>query len=433
MNRKTNLKTSGVSILRVILLLFGIVIPHATTAITDPQIVTALEALEEWELAFPIAYGLAQQHDSYEAWKRLVTQYKTLEPHVMAYIKAWQAAQKRDDEATYYDFLTLKARTPLTQQAIQAIFRKLTQRDQISDYLQFMERFPDTVEALQALLRIQEISFARAQQAGDPALLDAFIKIFPDAPQTLTAIELAYQAELAALRSQLVQADIEKMERLARGLFNEARLAEKADQQWTAARKYRLLNTEAFRQTQAFTEWLDRQDRLDYQKLQLAHQASLTRQLQTMQTAIVKTLEMQSQQFGEKITAALSEHTTRMEIALNTHGQLLSEQLQSINHKMATVDETLKQGFGQTEQQLSILTQEVKTSIKKLVPPKQQRFVEGSSQWDKMLDLAEVLAEFGKELPIPGAEPIADIVQAAVPLIRRVLHGPDPQQAALLH
>ena len=131
------------------------------------------------------------------------------------------------------------------------------------------------MEAAAALLRVHELSFARARQLDEPETYDAFVALFPDARQVPKAIEAAYRAEKRSIEAESegglfdlrarFYAD-EHRARIARRLFNEARRAEKAGRRLTADRKYRLLELPLFADSEAVTEHLDRDERLAWQQ-----------------------------------------------------------------------------------------------------------------------------------------------------------------------
>jgi hypothetical protein len=101
-------------------------------------------------------------------------------------------------------------------------------------------------------------------------------------------------------------------QRLARLLFNEARQAEKNDNNMVMVRKYQLLESERFKDTKAYTEYLDRQERLDYQKLQTEREQRLAQQVDTLRDAVVTTMK--------------SEHAALRQ-ALQAHGQALTQEI----------------------------------------------------------------------------------------------------------
>ena len=224
-----------------------------------------VQGLGESEEAYPFAYQLAIQQDSYTAWRKVAAQYAHSDDK--AFIQAWKKAKEINNEATYKDFITIRPNALLNLQAIHAIFELTKASNSIANYRQFMETFPNAVESIEALLKIQELAFERAKQANVPLIYDTFVRTFQGATQISEAIELAFQAEKRILEKEAKQweADFKNnyqgkapevktfikwmLGDKARRLLNEAKAAEETNQ-LVAARKYRLLGLELFKQTE---------------------------------------------------------------------------------------------------------------------------------------------------------------------------------------
>jgi hypothetical protein len=293
-----------------------------TWSLTDQQVVQSLEALGEWEAAYPLAYQLAAQQNTYQSWRHLVINYAQFDSNNQAYWHAWQQAYHLNQPAIYRDFLTLRPQSPLKAHVIHLLYQAVYRTHDLADDIQFMEEFPNSVESLQTLLHLQTIAFAKARKADEPAIYDAFIKTFPGAQQIPQAIELALAVEQEMIESLDNQADYTAHEQLARRLYNEARLAEKQGEKWVAARKYQLLSLERFKDTKVLTEILDREERLAYQKLMQIQQAEVIKSLEEMRMAVVETLEVQTQ--------TLAEQGQRLENLFAIHHQKLAKQLEQL-------------------------------------------------------------------------------------------------------
>jgi hypothetical protein len=364
--------------------LFSVFSPP-TVALTDQEIVRSLEAVGDFEAAYPLAYQLAETQNTYTAWREVATKYTQFDSAGKVYLHTWQQAQRVNAEATYQDFLTLRPAAALNLHVIHAIFELIKASDKVADYVRFMERFPNTVEALEALLRVQELAFARAKQANNPVIYDAFVTTFPGAKQIPEAIQLALAVERKAVEAEDQKVDYETHERLARRLYNEARLAEKEQQSLVVARRYGLLNEERFRDTKVVTELLDREERLAFQKLMATKQTDIVNQIKGMQDAVVQTIQDQTQYLGNTIVKELQTQGQRLEEVIATHHRVLTQQLQAINQNvdrvgrqqlvmgiagltgLALVGGLSYQGFAQTNQSLGEINQSVQEGEKNKV------------------------------------------------------------------
>ncbi len=312
--------------IKKILCLTGLLICLPAWSLTDEDIVQSLEALGEWKIAYPLAFQLAQQQNTYAAWRKVTTQYAHFDSRGWAYLQTWQQAQKANQEAIYKDFLTLKPETALNRHAIHAIFQLTKASNNIADYLQFMETYPDTVESVEALLQIHQIAFDRAQKKHDPLIYDAFVTTFQGAQQIPKAIQLAFEAEKQAIAEKDNGTTYEQHERLARRLYNEARLAQNL---LVADRKYLLLDLDRFRDTRVLTELLDRQERHLHHKLMQTQLLEIDQSINEMREAVVETIQVQEQ----AVVKELREQGQRLENVIATHNRILLEELKQINRK----------------------------------------------------------------------------------------------------
>lgn len=159
-----------------------------TYAIDDADIVQGLEALGDLEATYPLAVQLAQQQNDYKRWRDVAQKYRQYDTDSQAYLSAWDAVKALNLEKAYRDFLTLRLQSPLNAQAVHAMFQLFRELDTIQGYMRFMANFPNTLEAVQALLRIYEIAFQRAKEKHQPEVYDAFVQTFTGAKQIPHAI-----------------------------------------------------------------------------------------------------------------------------------------------------------------------------------------------------------------------------------------------------
>ena len=354
-------------------------------AVSDAEILKGLEILGDWEAAYPLARQLAKQQNTYQAWKQVAVKYAQYDTDKQNYLKTWQLAQQLNQLEIYKDFITLYSESPLNLLAIQAIFKLTQASDDVNAYRHFMMDFPASVEALQALLRVQEIAFSHAQQVGDPDVYDRFVVAFPNAKQTVKAIENAYVVEKQSLEVILTGENHEEIEYIARRLFNEARMAEKeSPNSPTAARKYRLLNEiDAFKDTKVFTELLDREERLAYQKLMLNQQTKINESINQLQAAVVQAIQAQTQVLGDTIAEQTALQTQKFDQLIATHQQML--------------DEINKVSQGQTANTFTSLLTGTTTIASNLT---KNASTEGSNGWCNIFDVTGTVGGF---VPIVGS------------------------------
>lgn len=340
------------------------VISANVSSIGDAEILKGLETLGEWKVAYPLAQKLAQQQNTYLAWRHLAVKYAQFDTNKEAYVQTWQQACQLNQIEIYKDFITLSPDSPLNLLAIQAIFKLTQATNDIQAYRSFMETFPMSVEALQALMQVHELAFARTQQLNHPEIYDAFIVTFPGAKQVVQAIEEAYQVEKKAVLDALNGKSPTEIALLARRLYNEARVAEKEKiDNPSVARKYRLLlEIDTFKETTVVTELLDREERLAFQKLMLNHQTQIDQSIQRMQAAIVQAIQVQTKDLGDLIVKQSEIQQHKLDELIVVHQQMLVEISQAVK---AQVAHSIIDGAGKTATVVSSLAKTLVTEEKR--------------------------------------------------------------------
>lgn len=337
----------------LLLLVCLVFYPSFATALNQAEIVQGLEALGDFEAAYPLAVDVAQQQNDYRTWRELADKYREYDQNSQAYLAAWQAAQHLNLEQAYRDFLKLRSQSPLNAQAIHAVYQLTRKLDTIQAYLRFMNDFSNTPEAVQALLRVHEIAFQRAKKKHDPEVYDAFVQTFTGAKQIPQVIKLAYTSEQASLKAEIngdwynllnkFYVD-ENRERVARRVFNQARDAEKNNKLLAAERKYRLLDEwEAFKDTKAYTEHLDRQERLDYRQRQAKRAKQRAQQIETLRKAVVETVKNQHAALRQEVRL----QGKRMEEALLMHNKMLKQQFSALGQQLDATNQRMDRKIGQ--------------------------------------------------------------------------------------
>jgi len=313
--------------------LFGFVLP--AFAITDEEIVIGLEALDDWEAAYPLAFQLAQTKNTYPIWRDVATKYSQFDTDNRAYLQAWQQAYLLNQESTYRDFLKIKPQSPLNRYAIYAIFKLVKASNNFEGYLRFIAEFSNVIESIEALLKTHEIAFQRAKNFNEPLVFDAFVMTFYGAKQISQAIELAFEAEKQKIEKDLSEIDnIELREKTARRLFSEARIAEKQHAPLVAARKYQLINLDIFIDTKVFTVLLDRKEHSAYQKLMQTKQNEIAKSINEMRDAIIETIQVQTQLMEPAMIKELQAQNPNLEKIIARHNHLLVQQLEQVNQNI---------------------------------------------------------------------------------------------------
>ncbi len=357
-------------------------------AITDQQIIQGLEMLQEWEAAYPLVYKQAVEIDDYPSWRNLAAIYADYDTNDEAYVLTWNKARELDNEGAYQDFIKIRDVSPYNPIAIHRIFELRQALDTIQGYLDFIELFPNSVEAVQAMLRIHEIAFSRAQEENVPEVYDAFIITFPEAKQVPEAIKLAFSAELDSLESETQPGLLdfksryysdENKERIARRIFNEGRVAENAKDELVMDRKYRLLSQELFHDSEVFTEMLDRNERQAHEQRMILHQERIQGNIKTLKSAVVNEL---------KTTAS------QLEDAIRDHNRRVKQQFQKVyddvNQSFGRVDSQFSRLYGHINSQFGAISQAVEQQANFA----RQAAYEAQAQQDRLFQRASEDARF---------------------------------------
>lgn len=279
-------------------------------AFSQEDFLRSLEKMGEWETAYPLALQLAQQKNSYEAWRDVALKYQQFDKDGVAYLKAWQQAYQRGDIESYKNFLSIRPQAELNLHAIHAIYQLTEKLGSTAAYKDFIEQFPGSVQAIDALMKLQTLFYEEVKKENTIDSYEAFAVFFPRAQQAPEAIQAAYDLEKQAIEQKIRNMDCQKegvekrtcestvrdeIEETARTLYNEARKAEREVNEPVAeetaeikarttllslksARKYGLLiNSDLFNKTKTLTEMLDREERKDFENQLLKKQEEVKR------------------------------------------------------------------------------------------------------------------------------------------------------------
>ncbi|MDA3882611.1 MAG: hypothetical protein PF481_04965 [Bacteroidales bacterium] len=162
--------------------------------------------------------------------------------------------------AGYEQFLEKKySNNQLNNQAIASIYKLTTQIDAVEGYRDFLNKYPNALDAGKATKRLYEIIYAIAEEENDIASYYGFLVQFPKAQVLLR--DKAYinmqmlEVEKATNKfneDKKGDDDHELKERVARQLYIEAIRAKESGDEYTFMRKYNtVLYSDLFKDTQA--------------------------------------------------------------------------------------------------------------------------------------------------------------------------------------
>lgn len=340
-------------------------------AFSQEDFLRSLEKMGEWETAYHLAVKLAEQKNSYEAWRDVALKYQQFDKDGVAYLKAWQQAYQRGDIESYKNFLSIRPQAELNLHAIHAIYQLTEKLGSTAAYKDFIEQFPGSVQAIDALMKLQTLFYEEVKKENTIDSYEAFAVFFPRAQQAPAAIQAAYDLEKQAIEQEIRSIDCRKegeekriceteaKNRMARKLFNEARVAEKEAQKTVegekaeiearkmrfslqSARKYSILgNSDLFKETEVFTEMLDREERFVFQNQLLKKQDEITKAIDDMKTAVVAAIKEQTAILGGKLDT-LDNSLKSIEQTLVAHQKRMEEQVAKINQSIERGNATLE-------------------------------------------------------------------------------------------
>lgn len=341
-------------------------------AFTQEDFLRSLEKMGEWQTAYPLALQVAQQKNTYEAWRDVALKYQSFDKDGMAYLRAWQQAHQRKDIEVYKNFMSLRPQAELNIHAIHMIYQLTEKIGSVAAYREFVEQFPGAIEAIDALLKMQRLFFEEVKKENTSDAYDAFVVFFPQAEQAPDAIQASYNLEKQTLEQEIHSLDcrkegeekriceMEAKERIARKLFNDARKAEieskkslsenekmesearKTRFSLMSARKYDILmNSHLFDETKVLTENLDRDERFAFQNQLLEKQKEIKSAIDDMKTAVVAAIKEQTGILGGKLDT-LDNSVKSVEQAIIAHQRHMEEQLATIGQGIEQGNATLK-------------------------------------------------------------------------------------------
>ncbi|ALG68966.1 hypothetical protein [Beggiatoa leptomitoformis] len=399
--------------------------------------------------AFWLAMEQAQQTNNYEKWKAVAVKNPELDQQYgfVAYLKTWQQAQQQQQVDTYKNFMQIKPNSRFNLNAIHAIYLLAKQQDKISAYRTFMTDFPDTPQAVDALLRIHELAYAKAREKDTPEYYDAFILTFPDAVQVPEAINLAFEAEKKQILGKLAdkKCTLEEFDplcdRLANGLFNKMLKDELATH--IRNREYLLLKEDLFQYTttssnaqahKIVTKLLEdiknqldeNNQKVDEMKqsviaLIIAEHKQLTGLIQQQGQELKTTIQTGNQQ----LTNTIQQQGQELKAVIKVHHDFMAQQFVQVNHQLEQIDQHLTrvdENVQETNQQLEKIDKNVQavdqhlTQVNENVNKVSQEI--NSLQQEQFVDSVLGAVPFGKI-----AKPIAKLTGASLTTMKRAVEG----------
>jgi len=354
-----------------LIICFLLSLSSSAVAFTEEGLLRSLEKMGEWQTAYPLALKLAQQKNSYEGWRDVALKYQQFDKDGGAYLQAWQQVYRRGDIESFKNFMSIRPQAELNLHAIHVIYQLTEKVGTTTAYREFIEQFPGAIQSIDALLKMQRLFFEEVKKENTVDAYDAFVVFFPHSEQAAEAIQAGYDLEKQSLEREIRSLDCKKegeekrlceteaKERIARTLFNDARMAEKEANQSVseieevefAARKTRfslksarkygmLMNTNLFNDTKVFTEMLDRDERLAFQNQLVKKQDEIKSAIDDMKNAVVAAIKEQTEILGGKLDT-LDKSIKSVEQAIVTHHQQMDAQLSKINQSIEQGNATL--------------------------------------------------------------------------------------------
>lgn len=317
-----------------------------------------LEALQAWDAAYPLALKLADQRGSYAEWRKVAAKpYAPYDQGGLAYLKAWQQAERDRREDQYRDFATLRPQTNLAALAVHRVLQSIDAHPDAEAYVRFMESFADYPESLAALTRLHGLLYAKAAAANTPEAFDRYAAAFPEAEQAQQAEAAALRLERDGLAHDLAGADYTRRQQLATALLNQALADDQAaadpaqtHRRLSALRKFRLLqDLPEFADTQARTEQLLRAENIArFKALEAVIQAEHDKTRERIEAARLAIIATVTAQHGE-LQKQIADQGQTLQTALAAYQQTLDRQLTLIDGDLTQ----LKGGLEDTRRQLA--------------------------------------------------------------------------------
>jgi|WetSurMetagenome_2_1015567.scaffolds.fasta_scaffold85119_2 hypothetical protein len=300
---------------------------------SDQELVISLESLGEWEEAYRYANNSALKTNNYELWRYIASkpEYLSIEEkqHHQSYWKAWHFVSKINTQEAYEDFILIRPTLQANLLAVAAIFELVKQQNNPQAYLDFIDKFPNTIEAIDALLQLQHLAFEDAKQKNTIASYQKFLMSFPEATQTkevtnllMAVFKKEVEEKLATLKTT------SEIEDYARELYTTALTFEKNSNSILIASCHYDVLTELmpFRKTETLIELYKRKELLNFQNLLLAKLDDIKKGQEELKTALVEAIREQGREIKGEIKE-LSELTKQ-------HHEQMKSQLQQISNSL---------------------------------------------------------------------------------------------------
>ncbi len=256
--------------------------------------VEMLEAAGDFETAETVAFKLTQEKPELYHRIRFLDRYSRSEFFEIVYLQTWADVKDSGNTAKLQSFVKAAPFGEYALEALDRLFALYKTENTILGYQAYIEAFPNSPRAVDALQGIFRVAFERASKHADKLnsvkFFDEYIRTFPTSPQVEAANRKAGEMEYQAIEETLDKFSIGNLfsskqgqkETIARKLYNEMRFWKRQNQLLISQRKYSLLQKNLFIDTEAYTEMMDREETIEFRKSVVAFQEQTTRNLEEL-------------------------------------------------------------------------------------------------------------------------------------------------------
>jgi hypothetical protein len=164
--------------------------------VVEPAEAAAL-ATESWE-ALP-------DRSDHRLLDNYIARFPNSEEAMFAFSLRHLLLQAAPTVSQYHRFIFLYRDRAASEQAIYELFDLLREFDDLSSYLDFVKRYPESPLARMAELRIHALTFSLACDSDTVEEYEAFLEAFPRASQVPTVLRLATEKDVAAASAELAR------------------------------------------------------------------------------------------------------------------------------------------------------------------------------------------------------------------------------------
>ncbi len=191
-----------VAIVKVKSLIFaGLLGCASAQALDTSAVIQQLLTKNEVEMAYAVHMEQAQK-EGYAVWQAIEREARYPQSvRDMAYFQMFLLTQAKNTDADWRAFLAVRPDTPLYLIGVQAIYQRVVAANTPEKYVEFMQAFPKSVEAVDAALRVQQLAYDKTVQANTVEAFEKFIEAFPNAEQIPQAREKIHELAFAQAKA----------------------------------------------------------------------------------------------------------------------------------------------------------------------------------------------------------------------------------------